>query len=149
MVLSPQRRLQQETSDFFWRASFFAHYALSLLVLLRIFSLTVLPFCNTLAFSHSYPLNFLSPCPCRGVSQPARRYRRFMHAVTLTEALELGAQDEDISQCYCRGCISFPQHGPDIPGHTFNTFSLDTFSSFPLPLSYLILLLPFYICSAL
>mgnify|MGYP002631971453 FL=1 len=73
---------------------------------------------------HSYPVKFISPCPYRDVSQQARRYRRYMHATTLTEAFELGAQDHDIRQCYTKGYISFPRHEPDIPGHIFNAFSL-------------------------
>ena len=53
MVLSPSRRLQQTTFGiFFVKASFFARYALSLSVLFRIFRLTMLLFCNTLAFTH-------------------------------------------------------------------------------------------------
>ena len=71
-----------------------------------------------------FPVKFLPPCPLRGISQLAARYRRFMHASKLKQAMELGANVEDIRQAYEKGFVSFSRNEPDFPGHVFNAFSL-------------------------
>ena len=54
-----------------------------------------------------FPVKFLSPCPLRGISQPAARYRHFMYASTLTQSTELRATVEDIHQAYAKQRLCF------------------------------------------
>ena len=74
------------------------------------------------AIKNKIYISFLSPCPKRGKS--ALRYRKYMFASNLVEAVELGASKADIEWDYCRGYIKFPRHENDMPGHVFPAFKV-------------------------
>jgi len=70
------------------------------------------------------PLVYQSPCPKNTGKPPGRRYLRYMHARTYTQAIELGSTIADFRWDYCHGFISFPKHEPQISGHVFNALEL-------------------------
>ena len=47
-----------------------------------------------------------------------------MHALTYSQALELGATVDDFRWDYRHGFISFPKHEPQLSGHVFNALEL-------------------------
>ena len=66
----------------------------------------------------------LRPFRLLPVGDSARRYLKYMHASTLVEASAFGAAKADIDWGFERGFISFPRHGPDLPGHVHCAFEL-------------------------
>ena len=68
------------------------------------------------------PISFLSPCPKSKGS--GMRYKRYMHATTIRQAIELGATRDDIQWDYLRAFIKFPKHEPQISGHIFNAMEV-------------------------
>ena len=76
------------------------------------------------AREHDIPLKFHSPCPKKITTESGKRYLKYMHAKTYSEAIALGATKKDIEWDYFRGHIVFPKHEPDLPGHVFNAFDV-------------------------
>jgi hypothetical protein len=74
------------------------------------------------AQQHTVPVLYLMPCPKKKDSSSRRRYLKYMHATTLTEAHELGASRDDIVWDYRRGFIAFPRHENDMSGHVHCAF---------------------------
>ena len=66
------------------------------------------------ALLHHIPVEYVD-CPKSGES--ARRYRQYMLASTLKEAMEMGATWRDIIWDHCRSYIKYP-------GHVYNALSL-------------------------
>ena len=67
---------------------------------------------------------FLQPCPKKKVSKSRTRYLRYMAADTLSEAVELGALEADITHDYRKGFITFPTCEPDVEGHVHDALAL-------------------------
>ena len=76
------------------------------------------------AKARNVPLVFQAPCPKNPSSAAGRRYRKYMHANSFREAIELGATMDDFRWDYRRGWIRFPKHEPQISGHVFNALEL-------------------------
>ncbi len=70
------------------------------------------------------PCLFKSPCPKRPSSESGRRYLKYMHAKTISEAYALGATRDDVIWDYKRAWISFPKHEPIVSGHIFHALHL-------------------------
>ena len=75
------------------------------------------------AMMHNIPVSYLQPCPKIRQSASRDRYLRYMHATTLSQALELGTSVDDIYWDYQRGFIKFPRHESLQPGHIYHVAS--------------------------
>jgi hypothetical protein len=81
------------------------------------------------AINGNYKVSYLQPCPKKGSSPSATRYKSYMFADNFREARELGATSADIKWDYMKGYIQFPNNESSRSGHVFSSNTSSSSSS--------------------